>query len=391
MLQRAPTLTVLCQHGDDLTCLRRLDPKCHAMPLEDAIGIDPGNVVVLARGDGLETLKGANLGLSGRVLDLGSRGTLAGWMVGRGDVSTEIDANAVDLFWHEERPISRFEFPKLKDGESCGIVELNPHLRWTDRGELIITVGPYGCGKSSLMRLLAYHWVNTIGRERDQRLSICAWEDHGSIIKREIERFVTGRDTAIYPIFDNEISKISDMENRVGWTQRHPDEARLLDWYIELVEYRARRDNVGFFIFDPWNEHDIVRRRDQTETEYVREMMVRLQALCARLKININVVTHVSAKSYDENGAVKPFRTANAYGSSNFGSKATRAICMLRTKSLADSSSIGAEQHMVMHFDKAKHEETMGHPGTVAMRFNPFVMSLTYDAGATAEVRKIWP
>jgi hypothetical protein len=48
----------------------------------------------------------------------------------------------------------------------------------------------------------------------------------------------------------------------------------LLKWYCDLVEHRAKRDGVKFFIFDPFNEHDSTRAHNQTETEYVREMML---------------------------------------------------------------------------------------------------------------------
>jgi hypothetical protein len=38
---------------------------------------------------------------------------------------------------------------------------------------------------------------------------------------------------------------------RIGWIQRHPDHARLFQWYCDLVEYRAKHDRVRFFVFDP--------------------------------------------------------------------------------------------------------------------------------------------
>jgi phosphoribosyl 1,2-cyclic phosphodiesterase len=65
------------------------------------------------------------------------------------------------------------------------------------------------------------------------------------------------------------------MESRIGWTQRHPDEDRLIDWYCELVEHRCRskRHAARFFVFDPFNEHDATRAPNQTETQYVGEMM----------------------------------------------------------------------------------------------------------------------
>jgi hypothetical protein len=148
------------------------------------------------------------------------------------------------------------------------------------------------------------------------------------------------------------------MESRIGWTQRHPDEDRLIDWYCELVEHRCRskRHAARFFIFDPFNEHDATRAPNQTETQYVGEMMKKFRKMVDRLGIILIVVTHVSAKSYDESGAIKPFRVANASGSVQFGNKADRGICILRTNALGEKASLDAEDHMVLHFDKFKDE-----------------------------------
>jgi len=64
-----------------------------------------------------------------------------------------------------------------------------------------IIAGPYGCGKSTFNRLLAYKWADTVGRRENARVSIVGWE---------------------------------------------------------------------------FNEHDSTRAPNQTETEYVREMMIKV-------------------------------------------------------------------------------------------------------------------
>src|SRR5262249_50255862 len=151
-----------------------------------------------------------------------------------------------------------------------------------------------------------------------------------------------------------------------------------------------RHDNVGFFVVDPWNELDFLQPRDQTETQHMRELMTRFRRLAHSLQIVLVIVTHLSARSYDEHGGIKPFRVANAAGSVQYGNKCDRGICVLRTGKIAEHSSIGAQEHMLLHFDKAKNEETQGARGTVAVAFDPKTMSLTKDAGATEEARKQW-
>jgi hypothetical protein len=159
--------------------------------------------------------------------------------------------------------------------------------------------------------MLAYRWADTIGRAMDARVSIVGWEDSIAIVKREVERYALGGNIT-EGLTSEQAKRVYDMERRVGWTQRHPDDAKLIQWYCDLVAHRAKRDGVKFFVFDPFNEHDSTRAKNQTETEYIRDVMTSLRRLAHGLGIIMIVVTHVSAKSYDENGKIKPFRVANA-------------------------------------------------------------------------------
>ena len=361
-----------------------------AWRIGERLGISDDNIILVARGDGRDRLRAMNLGLKGRFVDLGHNGSLSAYMIDRGDDPIAwLNHVAQDIFWHEERPLSEWAVPELVQGKPSGFEFLDAHLRWTCP-ELVILVGPYGCGKSNLARLLAYQWANAIGRNAGHRASLVGWEDKLSTIKREIARYSKTNNV-----------KTADMEGRVGWTQRHPDDARLLQWYLDLVEHRAKRDGVRFFVFDPFNEHDSTRAANQTETEYVRDMMIKFRKLVHGLGIIMIVVTHVSAKSYAEDGSIKPFRLAQASGSVQFGNKADRGICVLRTSTLRDYSSVEiidesgefkrADDHMLIHFDKAKDEEIMGKRGTMACVFDPREMSLIEDKGATLEARKTWP
>jgi len=354
--------------------------------LDTALECRSNNIVIVAREGGAEALERMQLDGAARYID--APAGLARWLSDHpGDAATAIHHAAADRFWHEERPMAFWEPEEVVPGVSSGIEFLDPHLRWTN-SELGIVCGPYGCGKSTMTRMLAYQWADKIGRREDARCSLVGWEDPLGIIRREITRYAIGRD-GIEPS-TVEARRIMDMEQRIGWTKRHPDEKRLLEWYWNLVRYRARYDGVRFFVFDPWNRHDAVKPNQQTETDYVRDMMQEFQKLVRDLEIVLIIVTHVAAKSYDESGKIKPFRLANAMGSSNFGSAAHRGICMCRTNSLQMVSDFNARDHMVINFDKAKNEETMGERGTVACVFDRNTMRLTYDAGATAEARRMW-
>jgi hypothetical protein len=82
---------------------------------------------------------------------------------------------------------------------------------------------------------------------------------------------------------------------------------------------------------------------------------------------------------------MKPFKIGHAFGSSQFGNKADRGICVIRSKALGGD-------HTLVRFDKVKVERLMGRKGTVALQYNPQNHVFTYDTAATNDerVRNLW-
>jgi hypothetical protein len=121
-----------------------------------------------------------------------------------------------------------------------------------------------------------------------------------------------------------------------------------------------------------------------TETEYINKILRELREFTAVHKVIMCVVTHVSSKSFTDEGKVKPFRVANAHGSSHFGKKCDRGFCVARTRALA-----AGENRMIIRFDKAKDEESMGDIGDIAVAFDRDRIDLAYDSSATMELRNM--
>jgi hypothetical protein len=173
------------------------------------------NVVFVVRRDGREQLIGMNLGRTGRFLELGAGGSVEAYVDGHPDPDPLrlLDEAARDVYWHQERPISDWPTPEPVVAEPCGYPFLDPYLRWTCP-ELVILAGPYGCGKSSFTRMLAYKWADTIGREKGLRASIVAWEDKFHTVKRELLRYSLEGDVAT--LNSKQAARLADMEGRVG-------------------------------------------------------------------------------------------------------------------------------------------------------------------------------
>lgn len=293
------------------------------------------------------------------------------------------DSDRVRHFhWDKIKKLS--ELPPTLPGKyhACGISGLKRVLRWR-YPELIVTAGPYGSGKSLFGQLLAQDIAETQGVP----VSLCCWEDQAEDIRDAVMRH---RDTAMARAGDEVQSKFFDLFHIATIP---PNQDRFLSDYLDLVEYQAQAFGCRHFLLDPWNEFDHQKHSRQSETEYVREVMKALRRLVDRLKIQINIVTHVSAEYINPDGSLKPFRVAHAFGSSQFANKMDRGFCVLRSNRWAEEG----ESHMIIRQDKVKREDKpgydrMGRKATLAMVYNDSTHSLYFDGKVTAdeELQKIW-
>jgi hypothetical protein len=199
--------------------------------------------------------------------------------------------------------------------------------------------------------MLACDFADKAGRQLEATASICAWEDAGWRVKRNIERVASTREQ-LDPKKGEEW-RIGSLLRRVHRITRRPGEIRSIDWYLERCDILNKRENCRFFVFDPWNEHDEMRQRNQTETEYVNVILRDVREFTATRDVIMIIVTHISAKSYDEEGNIRQFRMAQAHGSSHFGKKADRGICVARTKGLESSRG---EPRTIFVKHGARHE-----------------------------------
>ena len=325
----------------------------------------------------LENLDGIDFDAGGVVIGQDARSVLLGmglhnWLYADSDADKPkhpLDEHSPLLFDIDDPPMVR--------GNGCTIDGLSNHIRWND-GELNVVVGPYGCGKSSATRAILYDWL--VNEANGAGLHICAWEDWPSHLQREFASYRMG-----YAVQNPDDLSPADMKMLRGYKIRYykPQRGmvRSLDSYFADVRECAVQGYKNF-IFDPWNEHDYALEKGQTETNYVREMLRVAQEMVFELRINMWIITHIAA-SYFDGTKVRPFRTAAAFGSSNFANKATRGICMARV-------SFDGEDRMVMKFDKIKPEQIRGELGIVAFEFDRDVLGLRVDGECSLAVAQEW-
>lgn len=291
-----------------------------------------------------------------------------------GDNLFERMQNPKHLFWDDVASLE--DLPETEDVvvHKSGLGFLDKNLGWGWRiPELAIVAGPYGCGKSTVLQMLAAAWINGKGRDFGSGAMLCSWEDASAEVRRNMRAFGHAHDLG------NEISQ------KASFVRRHPDEDRLIGWYMDLVRYHHDRFGTKFFTLDPWNEMDHQKDSRQSETDYVRDMMKAFRRLVDKLQIILIIATHVPAKMIKGDGSIEPFRLAHAFGSVQFANKADRGVCVVRTKKFDKING-----HTILRLDKSKIERKMGVKGTVALRLDINRFCFEYDGQATKEVQDVW-
>lgn len=284
------------------------------------------------------------------------------------------------LFSRDAQPLRFAPSADSFDTYPSGLGFLDKNLRWRWRlRELMVVAGPYSSGKSTILQQLAFNFILTNGKELgDCCALICAWEDEGADMKRNLERFIQRQGC----LLDRNLDYLLD---RIHYVCRPADEERLIPWYIELVHFYTTKYNCRFFTLDPWNEMDHKKDVRQIETEYVRDAMRAFRKTVDTNRIILPIATHVPAKMIRGDGGIEPFKIAHAFGSGNFGNKADRGLCIVRTKKFEPANG-----HTIWRLDKSKVEERMGVRGTVASRLNIDSFEMEYDAYVTDQVKDIW-
>lgn len=269
----------------------------------------------------------------------------------------------------------------------CGIDGLGKRVNWR-LPELVIVAGPAGHGKSMFCQVLAQDFVN----RNDQWVSLTCWEDQ---IDEMRDGFQAYRDSTAVPAH-----RKGDFLSRFRMTIAEDDSEREINAHFKRIEFEHKRFGIKFFVLDPWNEFDHRVNTKQTMADYVIRVLTEGAILANKLKIILLITTHVAAEFISTQGDdIKPFKLANAFGTSQFGNKAHRGFCIARTRAWNPAS------HMIVRQDKVKLEDKltfdgggkptllkrrMGYTDTMAFLYDQRVNALHYDEASSIEARKKW-
>ncbi|MEE9602061.1 MAG: AAA family ATPase [Thermoguttaceae bacterium] len=359
-----------------------------------------GVVIVMADNETQKIAQGlADNGLDEIMVEWIDGSEFEGGISGLLDAGIEVIApEARDLYFDEIRSLLDAEAdPAMQERIPAGPdwAERNVILR---RRELIVVCGAYGCGKSTVTQYFGIEWCMGPGalyeeghskasQRRERPVWFCTWEDDPMEQKEQVLRRITnGRCENASP---DQIREARRIQGMILHTRPEADIDRDFNWYGKRARYMNKKYGTNFFVLDPWSEFDHIMEKNEQETQYVKKVMKELNKLCVELNAIFIVVTHITKSKYSDDMGIKPFRVADAMGSVQFGSTATRGICVARTSTLA-----GNGEHTVLYFDKVKISNgpnTMGKDReVVALSLHEDRHELIQDLDATMDAAAAW-
>ncbi|CAM6056228.1 unnamed protein product [Sphagnum tenellum] len=163
-------------------------------------------------------------------------------------------------------------------------------------GELTIVTGVPNSGKSEWIDAL----ICNLNKNRHWTFALCSMENKVREHARKLIEKHIGQ-----PFFDasyaNSIPRMSkeDLERGKKWLQqnffliRHEDEQLpSVEWVLNLAKAAVLRHGIRGLVIDPYNELDHQRPGNQTETEYVSQMLTKIKRFAQHHDCHVWFVAH---------------------------------------------------------------------------------------------------
>jgi len=247
--------------------------------------------------------------------------------------------------------------PEPEQTYKTGFPLLDRHgLRFV-RPAFMPIIGPYGSGKSVLLRQLS---VN-LWRLHGWRTAITSFEERVKPrYQRDLRRHLIGHGG---PYTDDELVMADDEINHAFRFIRRP-RGQLLDadGLINAVEYAAKVYGVEVVIIDPVNEIDHQVGRGESKTDYMGRFIMRLKQLADDYSLLIIACAHPPKDGVEKRLQKSGLLTLNdGADTAHYGNKADIGWCVWRN----------LDGPTMLHVDKVKDHESMGHPTLVELRLDP--------------------
>lgn len=191
-------------------------------------------------------------------------------------------------------------------------------------GTLTILTGWAGQGKTSLIMAIVAHLLRM-----KVAVVLATFETRISILRRRLRATLIGCQEFSIPaprIAEADAimaAYLTLIGNRVG-----EDQEMTLEQVLDNARIAYMRDGAIVHIFDPWNEIEHKRRRDETETEYIGRALRAFRHFAERYNVAVWIVAHPTKPDHSS-----PAKVPGLYhisGSSNWANKPDYGIVYTR-------------------------------------------------------------
>ncbi len=245
-------------------------------------------------------------------------------------------------------------------GHSTGWASLDEFMTIRP-GELSVVTGTPGSGKSEFIDALMVNLALNDG----WRFAVASFENPPPEHIAKFAEKVLGR-----PFWDGPTARMTeaDLERAMDWAEGHfhllraDDEAPTIDWILSAARGAVLRHGVHGLVIDPYNEIEHHRPANQTETEYVSQLLGKVKRFAQAHGVHVWFVAH-PAKMPRESTSIPAPTLYDISGSANWANKCDIGVVVHRDP-LIDPTRTDI-------FIRKVRFKAVGKIGVISLRYDP--------------------
>lgn len=192
-------------------------------------------------------------------------------------------------------------------------------------GELWVVTGAPNGGKSQVVDAINIY----LARKYGWKFALCSFENPP---KRHIAKLLSLYTGA--PFIEGWRQRMTEAEILAlkPWIKEHfkfiraEDESPTIDWILARARDAVSRYGINGLVIDPYNEIEHKRPNNQTETEYVSELLSKVKRFAEECQVHVTFVAHPTKPKV---GSTRP-SLYDISGSANWANKADVGIVVVR-------------------------------------------------------------
>lgn len=241
---------------------------------------------------------------------------------------------------------------------NLGFFDFEGHIRVAP-GTWSVVTGHPGHGKTVFW---AQAWFNIV-REYGVRAAVCSFETRAKPHLRrhlrtfyweKLERYLTEAERKEADAFINDMYLF----------MQHPAERPTLKWLLDTAEVAVIRHGCRILQLDPWNRVESQRPPQQSETDYIGEVLREVSRFCRDFNVHFQILAH-PAKSDPKRRGIPP-ELEDISGSKNWDNMTDQGFVIHRP---AKFKGVTRETGVQIICRKTRFDE-LGHECAIEMEYD---------------------